>query len=48
VTDYFQIYFPLYSNLGWEIGNQNYDEKIRFIFTVDPQSLLGLFRRKWY
>ena len=48
VTDYFEIYFPLYSNLGWEIGNQNYDEKIRFIFTVDPQSLLGLFRRKWY
>ena len=48
VTDYFEIYFPVYSNLGWEVGNRNYDEKIRFIFTVDPQSLLGLFRRKWY
>lgn len=48
VTDYFEIYFPIYSNLGWEVGNPNYDEKIRFIFTVDPKSLMGLFRRKWY
>lgn len=48
VTDYFEIYFPLYSNLGWEIGQPNYDEKIRFKFTVDPQILLGLFRRRWY
>ena len=48
VTDYFEIYFPVYSNLGWEIGQRNYDEKIRFLFTVDPETLLGLFRRKWY
>lgn len=48
VTDYFEIYFPVYSNLGWEIGQNNYDEKIRFVFTVDPETLLGLFRRKWY
>lgn len=48
VTDYFEIYFPVYSNLGWEIGQPHYDQKIRFKFTVDPQSLLGLFRRKWY
>ena len=48
VTDYFEVYFPIYSNLGWEIGQPNYDQKIRFIFTADPQSLLGLFRRKWY
>lgn len=48
VADYFEVYFPVYSNLGWEIGQRNYDEKIRFLFTVDPQTLLGLFRRKWY
>ncbi|MDO5969056.1 metalloprotease [Flavivirga aquimarina] len=48
VTDYFEIYFPVYSNLGWEIGQRKYDEKIRFKFTVDPQILLGLFRRRWY
>ncbi len=48
VTDYFEIYLPVYSNLGWEIGQPNYDERIRFKFTVDPNSLLGLFRRRWY
>lgn len=48
VTDYFEIYFPMYSNLGWEIGQPNYDQKIRFKFTADPQALLGLFRRRWY
>ncbi|MDG1730442.1 MAG: metalloprotease [Algibacter sp.] len=48
VTDYFEVYFPIYSNLGWEIGQPNYDQKIRFKFTADPQALLGLFRRRWY
>lgn len=48
VTDFFELYFPVYSNLGWEIGQPNYDQKIRIKFTVDPQVLLGLFRRKWY
>ncbi|WP_233487599.1 gluzincin family metallopeptidase [Winogradskyella epiphytica] len=48
VEDYFEVYFPIYSNLGWEIGQPNYDQSIRFMFTVDPQVLLGLFRRKWY
>jgi hypothetical protein len=48
VEDYFEIYLPLYSNRGWEIGQPNYDQSIRFMFTVDPQVLLGLFRRKWY
>ena len=48
VEDYFEIYLPLYSNRGWEIAQPNYDQSIRFMFTVDPQVLLGLFRRKWY
>ncbi|MCA0131779.1 gluzincin family metallopeptidase [Winogradskyella alexanderae] len=48
VEDYFELYFPIYSNLGWEIAQPNYAERIRFIITVDPQVLLGLFRRKWY
>lgn len=48
VIDYFEVYFPIYSNLGWEIGQPNYDQKIRFKFTVDPQVLLGLFRRRWF
>lgn len=48
VEDYFELYFPIYSSLGWEIAQPNYDQRIRFIITVDPQVLLGLFRRKWY
>ena len=48
VTDYFEIYFPIYSNLGWEVSHPHYSQKIRFKFTLDPQSLLGLFRRRWY
>uniref|UniRef100_UPI004048897A metalloprotease n=1 Tax=Mariniflexile sp. TaxID=1979402 RepID=UPI004048897A len=48
VTDYFEVYFPLYSNLGWEVGQPDYDQKIRFKFTVDPKALFGLFRRRWY
>ncbi|RED49284.1 gluzincin family metallopeptidase [Seonamhaeicola aphaedonensis] len=48
VTDYFEIYFPVYSNLGWEITQPNYDQKIRFKFTADPEVLLGLFRRRWF
>mgnify|MGYP000577904294 CR=1 FL=1 len=48
VTDYFEIYFPIYSSLGWEVGQPNYSQKIRFKFTLDPGALLGLFRRKWY
>ncbi|MEM5540408.1 metalloprotease [Olleya sp. AS48] len=48
VEDYFELYFPVYSNLGWEIGQPNYDEKIRFIVTLSPKTLLGLFTRRWY
>ena len=48
VQDYFELYFPVYSNLGWEIGEKNYDERIRFIVTLSPQTLLGLFTRRWY
>ena len=48
ITDYFEVYFPFYSNLGWEIAQPQYNEKIRFIFTADPGALLGLFRREWF
>jgi hypothetical protein len=48
VTDYFELYFPLYSNNGWEVSQPNYDEKIRFIVTLSPKTLLGLFNRKWF
>ncbi len=48
VTDYFELYFPLYSNKGWEIAQPNYDQSIRFIITVSPKTLVGLFTRRWF
>jgi hypothetical protein len=48
VEDYFEMYFPAYSNLGWEIAQPNYAERIRFIVTLDIQTLFRLFTRKWY
>ncbi len=48
VTDYFELYFPLYSSNGWELGQPNYDQKIRFIVTLSPRTLTGLFTRKWF
>ncbi|WP_363317948.1 metalloprotease [uncultured Maribacter sp.] len=48
VTDYFELYFPVYSNNGWEISQPNYEERIRFIVTISPKTLIGLFTRKWF
>ena len=48
VTDYFELFFPMYSNNGWEIGQPNYGEKIRFIATFRPETLINLFTRKWF
>jgi len=48
VADYFELYFPLYSSLGWEPGLPNYNESVRFIITLSPRTLFGLFTREWY
>ena len=48
VTDYFELYFPVYSNNGWEITQPNYNQKIRFIVTLEPKILTNLFTRKWF
>jgi len=48
VTDYFELYLPIYSNNGWEIGQQNYGERVRFIAAFRPETLITLFTRKWF
>lgn len=48
VTDYFELYLPVYSNKGWEIAQPDYEKTIRFIVTVSPRTLVGLFTRKWF
>lgn len=48
IADYFEIYFPVYSSLGWEINQENYDQRIRFIATLNVSALVKLFSREWY
>lgn len=48
VPDYFELYFPVYSNNGWEISQNKYNEKIRFVITLAPKTLINLFTRKWF
>ncbi|MDT0539835.1 metalloprotease [Croceitalea sp. P059] len=48
VTDYFELYFPIYSNNGWEIAQPNYANTIRFVVTISPRTLTGLFTRRWF
>lgn len=48
VEDYFELYLPIYSNNGWEIAQPNFDQRIRFIVTLSPKTLLKLFTRRWY
>ncbi len=48
LDDYFELFFPVYSNLGWEIAQPNYDQKIRFIVSLDIDTVIRLFKRRWY
>lgn len=48
VPDYFELYFPVYSSNGFEMNDTNYNEKIRFVVTISPGTLINLFTRKWF
>jgi len=48
VQDYFELFFPVYSNNGWEIAEKDYSKRIRFIITLSPKTLSSLFTRKWF
>jgi hypothetical protein len=48
VEDYFELYLPVYSSNGWEFRDENYDQRIRFLVTLDLSTLFKLFTRKWY
>ena len=48
LTDYFELYFPFYSSLGNELIHSNYSDKIRFKITFDPNTVSGLFTRRWF
>ena len=45
VHNIFEVYFPLYSNNGWELSQEAYPQKIRFTLTADVNSIYNFFRR---
>jgi hypothetical protein len=47
VPDYFELYFPVYSSNGFELNDSSYGEKVRFVVTISPGTLINLFTRKW-
>jgi hypothetical protein len=40
-----EVYFPLYSNNGWEVSQEAYPQKIRFTLTGNINSIYNFFRR---
>jgi len=40
-----EFYFPLYSNLGWEVNQAAYPSRIRFVLTARPSAIYNFFRR---
>ncbi len=48
VPDYFELYFPVQSSNGFELNQDNYGQKIRFVVTLSPKTLISLFTRKWF
>ncbi len=44
----FEVYFPFYSNNGWEIAQPNYNTKIRFILTTDIASVIKVMKRGFF
>lgn len=45
VHNIFEIYFPLYSNNGWEATQRAYPEKIRFTLSANFNAVYNFFRR---
>lgn len=48
VHNILEVYFPLYSNNGWEIGQPNYSQRIRFTLTTDFNRIINFFRRGFF
>ena len=48
LPDYFELYFPVQSTNGFELAQRAYPEKIRFVVTISPGTLISLFTRKWF
>ena len=47
LPDFFELYFPISSSNGFELSQEDYSNKIRFIISYNLESLSKLFTRRW-
>ncbi len=45
INDIFELYFPVYSNNGWEMQETDYFSRIRFSFVLQPAQIFNSARR---
>lgn len=48
VPDYLEVYFPVHSHRGFESFDSNYSNKIRFVLTLEFETLSRLFTRSLF
>ena len=48
IENYLEVFFPVYSSNGSHFDDNSYSDKIRFVFTFDPENLTSLFTRRWF
>lgn len=45
IPNIFELYFPMYSNNGWEVSQEAYPKKIRFVLTANLDAIYNFIRR---
>lgn len=48
IQDILEVYFPLYSNNGWEISEPSYASRIRFVLVIKPKKIYNFVKRGFY
>lgn len=48
ISDYLEIFFPVYNTAGFAFDEIPYEHKIKFILTLNSDQLFTLFSRKWF
>ncbi|MBS9767922.1 MAG: hypothetical protein KGV44_10345 [Flavobacteriaceae bacterium] len=48
VPDILEIYFPIHSNLGWQVAQKGYNTRIRFVLDLDVKSIYNHLRQGFY
>ncbi|MDP2068032.1 MAG: aminopeptidase [Lutibacter sp.] len=48
IHDILEVYFPFYSNLGWELTQPRYSNKIRFVLVINPKKIYNFAKRGFY